>query len=176
MAQWTIDPDHSVAAFVVRHMMVCDVHGQFNRVSGTIRFDPAEPENTALDVTIEVTGVYTGIQKRDEHLRSPDFFDAAAYPVMTFTSNRVEARGDNRYTVAGNLTIRGITRQVVLEAETRGPVKSPFGDETTIGFTATTTIDRTEFGVSWNELMEGWGVVVGNRVAITLNVEADMVE
>ena len=176
MAQWAIDPDHSVAAFVVSHMMICDVHGQFNKVSGSIRFDPAEPEKASLEVTIGVAGVYTGIQKRDDHLRSPDFFDAAVYPVMTFTSTRVESRGKNRYTVTGDLTIRGVTRPVILEAEARGPVKSPFGDETTIGFTATTAIDRTEFGVSWNEMMEGGGVVAGNRVAITLNVEADMVE
>jgi polyisoprenoid-binding protein YceI len=176
MAQWTIDPDHSVAAFVVRHMMVCDVHGQFNTVSGTISFDPAEPERATLEVTIEVAGVYTGIPKRDDHLRSPDFFDAAAYPVMTFASTGVEGRGDGRYRVTGNLTIRGVTRQVVLDAESRGPVRSPFGDETTIGFTATTAIDRTDFGVSWNELMDAGGVVAGTRVDITLNVEADMVE
>jgi polyisoprenoid-binding protein YceI len=176
MAQWIIDPDHSVAAFVVRHFMVCDVHGQFNAVSGSISFDPAKPENASLEVAIEVAGVYTGIQKRDDHLRSPDFFDAATYPVMTFTSTRVEGGGGDRYTVTGNLTIRGVTRQVVLEAESRGPVISPFGGETTIGFTATTAIDRTDFGVSWNETMEGGGVVAGNRVAITLNVEADLAE
>jgi polyisoprenoid-binding protein YceI len=176
MAQWTIDPDHSVAAFVVSHFMVCDVHGQFNKVSGSISFDPAAPENASLEVTIEVAGVYTGIQKRDDHLRSPDFFDAAAYPVMTFTSTGVKGRGGDRYTVTGNLTIRGVTRQVVLEAESRGPVKSPFGGETTIGFTATTAIDRTDYGVSWNEIMEGGGVVAGKLVSITLNVEADMVE
>ena len=175
MAQWTIDPDHSVAAFNVRHMMICNVHGQFNKVSGSIRFDPAEPANASVEATIDVTGVYTGIQKRDDHLRSPDFFDVANWPVMTFTSTRVEGRGENRLTVIGNLTIRGTTRQVVLEAEYRGPVKSPFGDETTIGFTATTAIDRTDFGVSWNEAMEGGGMVAGNRVAITLDVEADMV-
>lgn len=175
MAQWTIDPDHSVAAFVVRHMMVCDVHGQFNKISGSIRFDPAEPELASVDVAIDVTGVYTGIQKRDGHLRSPDFFDAATHPVMTYTSTGVERRGENRYTVTGNLTIRGVTRRVVLAAESRGPVTSPFGDETTIGFTATAAIDRTDFGVSWNEMMEGGGVVAGHKVTITLDVEADMV-
>lgn len=176
MSQWIIDPDHSVAAFTVSHMMVCNVHGQFNKVSGSIRFDPAEPEESSVEATIDVTGIYTGIQKRDDHLRSPDFFDVANFPVITFTSTRVEQRGENRFTVIGNLTIRGITRQAVLEGEYRGPVKSPFGDETTIGFTASTTIDRTDFGVSWNEAMDGGGMVAGNRVAITLNVEADLIE
>ncbi|MCM2356670.1 MAG: YceI family protein [Geobacteraceae bacterium] len=175
MAQWTIDPDHSVAAFSVRHMMVCDVHGQFNKVSGSLSFDPAAPEISSVEATIEVASLYTGIQKRDDHLRSPDFFDVAGYPLMTFASSRVEGRGENRFTVIGSLTMRGVTRPVVLEAEYRGPVKSPFGDETTIGFTATTTIDRTDFGVSWNEMMEGGGLVVGNRVTITLDLEADLV-
>ncbi len=175
MSQWTIDPDHSVAAFTVRHMMVCNVHGQFNKVSGTISFDPAAPEQSSVEATIEVAGIYTGIKKRDDHLMSPDFFDAATYPVMTYTSSRVEGRGENRLTVIGNLTLRGVTRQVVLEAEFRGPVKSPFGDETTIGFSATTVIDRTDFGVAWNEMIEGGGVVADPRVTISLDVEADMV-
>jgi polyisoprenoid-binding protein YceI len=172
--QWTIDPDHSVAAFTVRHMMVCTVHGQFNKIAGSIRFDPAAPEQSSVEATIEVAGVYTGIRKRDDHLLSPDFFDAATYPVITYTSTRVEGSGENRLTVTGNLTIRGITRQVVLEAELHGPVTSPFGDETTIGFTASAAIDRTDFGVSWNELMEGGGVVAGTRIDICLDVEADL--
>src|SRR6266487_6585643 len=159
MALWIIDPDHSVAAFNVRHMLICNVRGQFNKVSGSIRFDPAEPDNSSVEATIDVTGIYTGIQKRDDHLRSPDFFDAATYPVMTYTSSRVEGRGENRLTIIGNLTLRGVTRQVVLEAEFHGPVKSPFGDETTIGFSATTVINRTDFGVAWNEILEGGGVV-----------------
>ena len=176
MPQWIIDPDHSVAAFTVRHMMVCTVRGQFNGVSGSIRFDPAAPELASVEATIEVSGVHTGVRKRDDHLLSPDFFDVATHPVITYTSTRVEWRGGNRFTVIGNLTIRGITRQVVLEAEFYGPVTSPFGDETTIGFAASTVIDRMDFGVSWNEKMDGGGVVAGTRVAICLDVEADLAD
>ncbi len=174
MANWNIDPDHSVAGFIVRHMMCANVRGQFNRLSGAISFDPADIPHASVAVSIEAASIYTGIAKRDEHLRSPDFFDVTTHPAITFRSNNAEARGETRFTVNGDLTIRGVTRPVVLEVEYAGPVKSPFGDETTIGFAATTRINRQEFGVSWNEAMEEGGLVAGNEVQITLDIEADL--
>ncbi len=172
MARWTIDPDHTVAAFVVRHMMLASVRGQFNGVRGTICFDPADVAATRLEVTIGVPGIYTGIAKRDEHLRSLDFFAAAEHGVMTFRSTNVEARGGRRMAVAGELTIRGVTRPVTLDAEYCGPVKDPFEEGESIGFTATTTINRDDFGVSWNVEMDG-GVMVGREVSVFLDGEAD---
>jgi polyisoprenoid-binding protein YceI len=174
MARWTIDPDHTVAAFVVRHMMIASVRGQFNGVHGTIDFDPADIDATRMEVTIDVPGIYTGIVKRDEHLRSPDFFSAAEHGVMTFRSTKVEARGGRRLAVTGDLTVRGITRPVTLSAEYCGPVKDPFEEGESIGFAATATIDRYDFGVSWNVEMGDGGVVVSREVGIFIDGEADL--
>lgn len=176
MSQWRIDPDHSVAAFSIRHMMICNVRGQFNKISGTITYDAERPETSSVEAAIEAASIYTGIAKRDEHLRSSDFFDAAACPAINFKSTKVEKSGEGRLRVFGDLTIRCVTRPVAFEAEISGPVKSPFGDETTIGFTASTSLDREEFGVSWNEAMEGGGFIVGKEVLVYLDVEADLVE
>jgi len=173
MAKWIIDPDHSVAAFAVRHMMISNVHGQFNRISGVIQCDPPDFAHLTVDAEIDAAGVYTGIQKRDEHLRSSDFFDAAKYPKIVFKSTRVETGGDNRYKITGNLTVRGITRSLTLAVESSGPVKDPFEEGlTSIGFTASTKLNREDYGIMWNADMDG-GVIVGQEVLITLNVEAD---
>ncbi|HEU0264205.1 MAG TPA: YceI family protein [Geobacterales bacterium] len=175
MAIWNIDPDHSVAAFTVRHMLLCDVHGLLNSISGSIRFDPARPTEAMVEATLDVSKIHTGIAKRDEHLRSADFFDVAHFPTISFRSSRVETGGSGPVRVTGDLTIRGVTRPTTLEVRSAGPVKSPFGGETTMGFQATTTINRHDFGVSWNELMEG-GAIVDSQVRITLNIEADLAE
>ena len=176
MAQWVIDPDHSVAAFRIRHMMLCHVRGQFNRISGTIHFDAGRVGESSVEAAIEAASIYTGIPKRDEHLKSPDFFDTAGCPSITFKSTAVEKKGEGRLHVAGDLSIHCVTRSVSFEAEISGPVKSPFGDETTIGFAASLTINRDDFGVSWNEVMEGGGLVVGKEVEISLDIEADLAE
>jgi polyisoprenoid-binding protein YceI len=174
MAKWIIDPDHSVAAFAVRHMMVSNVHGQFNNISGTIQFDPADIAHALVEAEIDVSGIYTGIQKRDEHLRSPDFFDVEKYPQVRFKSTTVESSGGNRFRLAGNLTIHGITRPVAFDAEYLGPVKGTEEGETCVGFTASTTINRGDYDIIWNvALLEKGGVVVGREVQITLDVEAD---
>jgi polyisoprenoid-binding protein YceI len=175
MAKWIIDPDHSVASFVVRHMMVANVRGQFNRISGTIHFDPADLANSSVEVSIDASGIYSGIQKRDDHLRSPDYLDAESYPQITFKSTNVETTQEKGFRVTGDLSIRGISRSVTLDAEYNGPEKSPYG-ETSMGFTATTRIDRGDYGMTWNVLLESGGVMVGKEVLIVLDAEADLTE
>jgi polyisoprenoid-binding protein YceI len=176
MAKWVIDPDHSVAAFAVRHMMVSNVHGQFNRLSGTIQFDPADVAHLSVEAEIESEGLWTGIQKRDEHLRSPDFFDVAKYPKIFFRSSKVDAVSGKRFSLTGNLTLHGVTRAVSFDAEYVGPVKGTEEGETCVGFSATTRINREDYGIMWNvALLEKGGVVVGREVQITLDIEADPV-
>jgi polyisoprenoid-binding protein YceI len=173
MTKWVIDPDHSVAAFSVRHMMISDVHGQFNRITGVVRFDTADISRSSVEAEIGVAGIYTGIQKRDDHLRSPDFFDVVKYPVIRFKSDKTESLGANRFTVEGSLTMKGVTRPVTLEAEYTGPVKDPFEEGgMSMGFTASVTVNREDYGIMWNADMEG-GVIVGKNVRIILNIEAD---
>jgi len=173
MAKWIIDPDHSVAAFTVRHMMVSNVRGQFNKLSGTIQFDPADSAHSSVEAEIVVEGIWTGIQKRDEHLLSPDFFDVAKYPRIFFRSSGVEASAGNRFRIMGDLTIRGVTRRVTLEAEYFGPVKGT-DEETSVGFAASARISREDYGITWNVSLSDGGVVVGREIQITLDIEADL--
>jgi polyisoprenoid-binding protein YceI len=173
MAKWVIDPDHSVAAFVIKHMMVTNVRGQFNKLNGTIEFNPAEIVKSSVEVSIDVSGIYTGIQKRDDHLRSPDFFDSKKYPMITFKSTNIENIIKNRFNVIGNLTIRGISKQIILNVEYSGPEKSPFG-ETSMGFFATTHIKCEDYGLLWNMPLESGGFMIGKDTHITLDIEADL--
>jgi len=173
MAQWVIDPDHSVAAFVVRHMMVANVRGQFNRISGTINFDPDDIAKSSVEVLIDASGIYTGIPKRDDHLRSPDFLDVEKFPHILFKSAYVAGAGENRLKITGQLTIHGITKQVTLEADYTGPEKSPYG-EISRGFTASVSINREDYNIMWNVLLESGGVMVGKEILITLEIEADL--
>ena len=174
MAKWVMDPDHSVAAFVVRHMMIADVRGQFNAINGRVEFDPANIAGSSVEAEIDVKGIYTGIAKRDAHLRSPDFFDVERYPKMIFKSTSVHSIKGNLFTVTGDLTIRGVTRQVDLNVAYSGPVKDPFDEGgMSMGFSASTVINREDYGVAWNADMEG-GLVVSREVRIFLDIEADM--
>ena len=173
MAKWSIDSDHSVAAFIIRHLMVSNVRGQFNKISGEISFDPSDILHSSVEATIDASGIYTGIQKRDDHLRSQDFFDVSRYPFIVFRSDAVEVTGDKRLKIGGNLTIHGITRSVTLDAEYSGPEKSPYGD-TSIGFNARTRINREDYGLTWNVDLESGGVMVGREVQIFLEIEADL--
>jgi polyisoprenoid-binding protein YceI len=175
MTKWIIDPDHSVASFFVRHMMVANVRGQFNRLSGTIYFDSDDMASSSVEVAIDASGIYTGIQKRDDHLRSPDFLDVERYPQITFKSTHIETTRGNGFRVKGDLSIRGIKCPVTLDAEWAGPEKSPYG-ETSMGFTATTHIDRSNYGMTWNVLLESGGVMVGKEILIALDAEADLTE
>ncbi|MBI4825655.1 MAG: YceI family protein [Nitrospirae bacterium] len=173
MAKWIIDPDHSVAAFAIRHMMIAYVHGQLNKISGTIEFDTGDVNNLSMELAIEASSLFTGIGKRDEHLKSEDFFHIGKFPAITFKSTNSEKTGFNTCKVSGDLSIHGITKSIALNFEYLGPVNSPFG-ETCIGFTASTSLNREDFGMTWNQPLDG-GIMVGKDVQINLNLEADLI-
>lgn len=167
---WEIDPSHSVAAFSVRHMMVAKVRGRFGSFAGTIAIGE-QPEDSSVQVTIDAASIDTRDEKRDAHLRSPDFFDVETYPTLTFRSTGFDRTGDTTFELPGELTIHGVTRPVVLAAEYLGVSPDPWGG-TRAGFSATTEIDREDFGLTWNQALETGGVVVGKRVKIELEVQA----
>jgi len=177
MSKWIIDPDHSVAAFKVRHLMVAHVRGQFNRLSGSVYFDSAEPTTFTLEVQVDTEGIYTGIVKRDEHLKSPDFLNVAANQRITFKSSGFEGtiKGGK---LSGDLTIHGVTRPVTLDLKISGPAQVPdeLGGGTTLGLTASTTIDREKFNMNWNVPLADGGLMVGREVQIDLDLEADIEE
>lgn len=169
-ATWQIDPVHSTASFAVRHMMVTTVRGTFQKLSGTVQYDGKDIKSIAAQATIDVASIDTREPKRDEHLRSADFFDAAKFPAITFVSKRVEPKGAGRFALVGDITIKGVTREVVLDVEGPTPeVKDP-GGNIRIGASATTRINRQDFGVSWNRALDAGGVVVGDEVSITLDL------
>lgn len=175
MKKCTIDPDHSVAAFAIRHMGIAMVRGMFHKLSGCIYFDADNVARSTVEAEIEVKSLSTGVRKRDEHVLSNEMLDAEKYPTIVFRSTRVVPWGPGRATVHGDLTIHGVTRPVTLEAEHFGPVKSPWGGEVSVGFTATATLNRGDFGVHWgDDVLEDGGLVAGKEVEITLDVEADL--
>jgi len=174
MKRWSIDSSHSVARFSVRHFMISNVEGLFSNMTGVIQFDPPDLTSLSVEAEMDVKTLATGYPERDEHLLSPDYFDAEKYPKIFFKSNRVEATGGNRAKVTGDLTIRGIRRLVTLDSEFSGPVKSPFSGITCIGFSATGKVNREDYGMTWNAAMEGGGVVTAKDVQIHMEVEADL--
>jgi polyisoprenoid-binding protein YceI len=168
---WTIDPVHSSVSFSVRHLVVAKVRGRFAKFEGAVVMDEAAPERSSVSVTIDTASIETGVVDRDNHLRSADFFDVEKFPQMSFQSRRVETEADGRFRVVGDLTIHGVTREVVLEAEDQGRAKDPWGGQRA-GFSAKTRIDRREFGLVWNQLLETGGVAVAEKIDIELEVEA----
>ena len=168
---WTIDPTHSVVEFSVKHMMFATAKGRFSDVSGTITVDNENIENSSVDVTIGAASIDTRDEKRDGHLRSADFFDAENYPTLTFKSTRVERDGDG-LKVTGDLTIRGVTRPAVLEAEYNGQGVNPWGQQV-LSYSATTKINRKDFGLNWNAALETGGMLVGEEVKIQIELEAN---
>ena len=174
MGKWIVDPDHSVAAFSIRHMMIANVRGQFNKIGGTILFAPSQISDASVETTFDAASIITGIEKRDDHLKSADFLDVAKYPLVTFKSTGIEQLDVNRARVTGDLTIHGVTRQIILDAEFAGPVKDPFGDGITMGFTTSATINREDFGITWNQPMEDNGIMVGREITLTIDLEADL--
>ena len=168
---YDIDPAHSSAHFSVRHMMISNVKGEFTKVSGTVTYDPDNPGASKVEATIDVASLHTRDEQRDGHLKSPDFFDAANYPEIKFVSQSVERHGDGEYLVKGDMTIHGVTKEVTLRVE--GPtaeMKDPWGN-VKAGATATAKINRKDFGLVWNVALETGGVLVGEEVAISLEVE-----
>lgn len=165
---WSVDPSHSQVGFGVRHLVVSTVRGEFKSYEGKLSLDEADPTRSKVEATIDVASVDTRVADRDAHLRSPDFFDAANHPKMTFRSTEVARAGADRLKVTGDLTLRGVTKPVVLDVTTTPEVKGMYG-ETRRGFTATTKLSRKAFGLSWNSLVEA-GPVVGDEVTVTLDL------
>ncbi|NJD92289.1 MAG: YceI family protein [Geobacter sp.] len=170
-ATWTIDPDHSNIGFKVKHLMVSNVKGNFEKHNGTVDINDKDITKSKVEVTIDTNSINTGVQKRDEHLRSADFFDVAKFPTMTFVSKKVAKAGKDKLKVTGDLTLHGVTKEVVLKVE--GPSKEskdPWGNIRK-GATATATINRKDFGLNWNKALETGGVLVGEEIAINLEIE-----
>ncbi|MEO7987184.1 MAG: YceI family protein [Gemmatimonadales bacterium] len=170
-SSWQLDPAHSHLEFAVRHLMISTVKGRFGDVHGAVWMDESDPSAVLVDMTIQVASIDTRQEQRDAHLRSPDFFDAARFPTITFRSRKVEGNPlDSEFRLVGDLTIRDITREVVLDVSAQGRVTDPWGAERA-GFSAHGKIDRTDFGLTWNQALETGGVVVGNEVKISVEVE-----
>jgi polyisoprenoid-binding protein YceI len=170
-ATYTIDPAHTSIGFKVKHLMITNVKGVFEKFKGTVIIDEKDISKSKVDVSIEMSSVNTNIAKRDDHLRSPDFFDVARFPTMTFVSTKVEKAGTDTLKVTGNLTIKGVSRQVILSVDgPTGEIKSPQGDVKR-GASATTTINRQDFGVSWSKKLDGGGLVVADDVYISIDTE-----
>ena len=167
---WTIDSSHAEIGFAVRHLMIATVRGRFGAMSGTVTVDETSPRNSKIDVTVDVTSIDTRQEMRDNHLRSPDFFDVATYPTIHFVSKRIEGDIDGTFRVVGDLTIRGVTREVTLAANLEGRTRDPWGNERA-GYSATGKINRHDFGLTWNQALESGGVMVGDEVKLTVDVE-----
>ena len=173
MAQenWQVDGAHSAVNLAVRHMVISKVRGHFGKWSAKLQLDTAELTRSSVEVDIEAASIETGVADRDTHLRSPDFLDAAKYPTLRYRSRRVEAASKDRLRVIGDLTIRDVTREVVLDVEYGGQGKDPWGN-TRVGFTATASLNRKDFGLTWNQALETGGVLVADRVDIEIELQA----
>src|SRR5215208_1228841 len=167
---WTLDASHAEVGFAVRHLMLATVRGRFGSVAGTVTLDEQNPINSTVDVTIDVNSIDTRQEMRDNHLRSADFFDAANHPKMRFVSKRIEGDVNGIFQLIGDLTIRGTTREVALTVALEGRGRDPWGNERA-GFSASGKIKRSEFGLTWNQMLESGGVAVGDEVKLSLDVE-----
>ncbi len=167
---WKIDPAHSEINFTVRHMMISNVRGRFEAFTGTVEFDQQNPANSSVDVQIEAASVNTREAQRDTHLRSADFFDAETHPYLTFKSKKVEVVDDSHGRITGDLTIHGVTKEVVLDTEFNGMSQSPWGFSSA-GFSATTKINRKDWGLGWNMALETGGVLVSDEIKINIEIE-----
>jgi polyisoprenoid-binding protein YceI len=171
MSTYQIDPAHSSAQFKVRHMMIANVKGEFDKVSGTVNFDPANPSASTVEAIIDVASISTRDEQRDAHLKSPDFFDVEKFPTITFKSKKVTATGGDSFTVVGDLTIHGVTKVVDLKVEElTEETKDPWGNLRR-GASAKTRIHRKDFGMSFNMALEAGGFLVGEEVDLTIDVE-----
>ena len=170
LATWTIDGTHTEAGFAVKHLMISTVRGRFGDVQGTITFDPSDLSTGSANVTINATSIETREAQRDAHLRSADFFDVEAFQTLTFKSRAVQALKGESFQLVGDLTIKDVTREVVLDVESHGLQNDPWGGERA-GFSAHAKINRKDFGLVWNATLETGGLLVGEDVKITLDVE-----
>lgn len=168
---WQIDPAHTAAGFAVKHLMISTVRGQFKGITGTVTWDDQDVSKSSVDVTIDANTVDTSEPMRDKDLKSEKFFDVAKYPTITFKSKKVEAVSAGKVKITGDLTIHGVTKEAVLDVEgPTPPVKDPWGN-TRVAASATTNVNRQDYGVKWNANMDGGGVVVGDDINITIDLE-----
>lgn len=167
---WQIDPTHTNIGFTVRHMVVAKVNGRFAKFEGTLVPAGDGFDGAAVEVTIDASSIDTQVAARDDHLRSADFFDVAQFPSITFRGKRMEKSGKDRYRLVGDLTIRGTTKEVELDSEFLGGVKDPFGVER-LAFSAAARLDRSDFGLTWNQALEAGGVLVSDRVDLQIEVQ-----
>jgi polyisoprenoid-binding protein YceI len=171
VSTWKIDPSHSAIGFSVRHMVVSKTRGRFTKWSGQIVFDPDNPSASSVEVSIDPASIDTADAQRDAHLRSPDFFDVDKFAAAAFRSTKVQDLGNDRYQITGDLMMHGVTKAVVLETTYEGSGKDPWGGERA-GFLASTSIDRRDFGLEWNKALDTGGLLVGEKVELTLEIEA----
>jgi polyisoprenoid-binding protein YceI len=171
LEKWEIDGSHSSVHFSVRHLVVAKVRGQFVRWSGSVVAPDGDLTNGSVNVVIDATSIDTCVADRDKHLKSPDFLDVAQFPELTFRSRHVDMHGEERMRVVGDLTIRGTTRGVVLDVEYTGRAKDPWGNERA-AFSAKTSLDRKDFGLGWNQVLEAGLLLVGDRIDIEIDIEA----
>jgi len=169
--RWEIDSSHSSIHFSVRHLVIAKVRGQFSRWTGTVTVPEQDFARASLSVVIDAASIDTGVADRDAHLRSADFFDVERFPEITFTAKNVTRVASDRLRLEGALTIKGITHDIVLDVESLGTAKDPWGNERA-AFSATTAVDRKAFGLTWNQVLETGGVMVGDRIEITIDIEA----
>ncbi|MEZ4443560.1 MAG: YceI family protein [Polyangiaceae bacterium] len=170
-SNWNLDTTHSSIGFTVRHMVFAKVRGRFASWQGKVELDPDDLTRARVDVEIDATSIDTGVADRDNHLRSGDFLDTEQYPKLRFVSSKVEKVEGDRYRIHGALTIRDVTRDVVLDAEYGGLAIDPWGNRR-VAFTATASLDRREFGLTWNQVLEAGGVLVGERIDVEIDVQA----
>jgi polyisoprenoid-binding protein YceI len=170
-ATWNINPDHSSIQFQVRYMTVVNVKGSFDKFQGTVQLDEKNPAKSSVNVSIDSTSINTGVEKRDEHLKTDDFFDCPQYPTITFISKKVTPAGKGKLKVIGDLTLLGLTKEVVLEVDGPTPeIKDPWGNIRR-GATARTKIDRQDFGMTWNKVLDTGGIMIGNQINVIMEVE-----
>ncbi|GAC1541553.1 MAG: YceI family protein [Myxococcales bacterium] len=167
---WNIDTAHSQITFTVRHMVFAKVRGRFGKWTGALQLDPRQLGTSQVEVKIDAASIDTSEAQRDAHLKSPDFLDVARFPELTFKSRRVELQGKDKARITGDLSLHGVTREVALEAEVSGRGKDPWGNER-IGFSATTAVDRTDFGLKWNQALEAGGLLVGTKIDIEIELQ-----
>jgi polyisoprenoid-binding protein YceI len=170
LTAWTIDAAHSQVGFAVKHLMISTVRGRFGAVSGTVTFPEGDYADGQVDVTIDAASIDTREDKRDAHLRSADFFDVEKFPALTFKSRRVQDVNGETFQLVGDLTIKDVTREVVLDVEVEGFQKDPWGNQKA-GFSASTRVNRKDFGLTWNQALETGGLLVGDEIKISLDIQ-----
>lgn len=168
--QWLIDNVHTHIGFSVKHMMVSTVRGQFKQYRASINLDPEDFARSTFEADIDVTSIDTGVAQRDEHLRTSDFFDAASFPTIHFASRSIEPKGDGEFLVHGDITLRGVTQPITLEVEFHGVSKNPYG-QTVAGLSARGSLNRKDFGVSYNAVLEAGGVAISDKVKLEVDAE-----